>query len=115
MSNVFIAFQKNEDSRAIVNAILADNPNAITRFVLVALPGQQPERTGADKTTLMVQLPNDEAGALLSMLLGLATWIALEALGGADPFWPPQLAGMLMSLIGMLLGSLLPTFRMKSA
>ncbi len=29
MSNVFIAFQKNEDSRAIVNAILADNPGAI--------------------------------------------------------------------------------------
>ena len=28
MSNVFIAFQKNEDSRAIVNAILADNPGA---------------------------------------------------------------------------------------
>ena len=28
MSNVFIAFQK-KDSRAIVNAILADNPNAI--------------------------------------------------------------------------------------
>ena len=28
MSNVFIAFQKNEDSRAIVNAILADNPEA---------------------------------------------------------------------------------------
>lgn len=29
MSNVFIAFQKNEDSRAIIDAILADNPTAI--------------------------------------------------------------------------------------
>ncbi len=28
MSNVFIAFQRNEESRAIVNAILADNPGA---------------------------------------------------------------------------------------
>lgn len=28
MSNVFIAFQKNEESRAIVEAIVADNPNA---------------------------------------------------------------------------------------
>ena len=28
MSNVFIAFQANEDSRAIVDAILADNPKA---------------------------------------------------------------------------------------
>ena len=52
----------------IISDQVADNPNAITRFVLVALPGQQPERTGADKTTLMVKLPNDEAGALLSML-----------------------------------------------
>ena len=29
MSNVFIAFQKNEDTRCIVNAIVADNPAAI--------------------------------------------------------------------------------------
>ncbi len=29
MSNVFIAFQKNEETRSIVNAIVADNPEAI--------------------------------------------------------------------------------------
>ncbi|CAE6910955.1 Phenol hydroxylase P2 protein [Paraburkholderia domus] len=29
MSNVFIAFQVNEDSRSVVQAILADNPNAV--------------------------------------------------------------------------------------
>lgn len=29
MSNVFIAFQTNEESRCIVEAILEDNPNAI--------------------------------------------------------------------------------------
>ncbi len=52
----------------IISGEVADNPNAITRFIMAALPGQQPERTGADKTTLMVQLPSDEAGALLSML-----------------------------------------------
>lgn len=28
MSNVFIAFQANEESRPLVEAILADNPNA---------------------------------------------------------------------------------------
>jgi phenol hydroxylase P2 protein len=28
MSNVFIAFQVNEESRPVVDAILADNPNA---------------------------------------------------------------------------------------
>ncbi len=29
MSNVFIAFQTNEETRCIVDAIIADNPNAI--------------------------------------------------------------------------------------
>ena len=46
---------------------VADNRGAITRFIVVGPPGRQPDRTGADKTTLMVQLPHDEAGALLSM------------------------------------------------
>ena len=44
MSNVFIAFQKNEDSRAIVNAILADNPTAIVSdqpaMVKIDVPGR---------------------------------------------------------------------------
>ncbi|KWF26999.1 monooxygenase [Burkholderia diffusa] len=35
MSNVFIAFQVNEDSRSIVDAIVADNPRA----VVVESPG----------------------------------------------------------------------------
>ena len=50
-----------------------DNPNAMTRFVLVGLPGELPERTGADKTTLVVHLPDNESGALLSMLEQFAT------------------------------------------
>ncbi|MEN9905378.1 MAG: Phenol hydroxylase protein [Pseudomonadota bacterium] len=29
MSNVFIAFQANEESRPVVDAIVADNPNAV--------------------------------------------------------------------------------------
>ena len=29
MSNVFIAFQRNEETRGIVDAILADNPGAV--------------------------------------------------------------------------------------
>ncbi|MGO1592312.1 MAG: prephenate dehydratase [Ancrocorticia sp.] len=52
----------------ILSSDVADNPHAVTRFIMAALPGRQPERTGADKTTLMVQLPSDEAGALLTML-----------------------------------------------
>jgi phenol hydroxylase P2 protein len=43
MSNVFIAFQKNEESRAIVEAIVADNPTAIVNeqpaMVKVDVPG----------------------------------------------------------------------------
>ncbi|WP_126416335.1 prephenate dehydratase [Trueperella bialowiezensis] len=47
---------------------VADNPDAVTRFVLIGKVGKLPERTGSDKTTLMVQLATDEAGALLNML-----------------------------------------------
>ncbi|MCL2454883.1 MAG: prephenate dehydratase [Micrococcales bacterium] len=47
---------------------VADSDGLITRFVLVGHPGDVPPRTGADKTTLVVQLPDDESGALMSML-----------------------------------------------
>jgi Na+/proline symporter len=47
-------------------------------------------------------------GALMAMLLGVATWIPLELTATDDAFWPPQLAGLLMSLLGMVLGTLLP-------
>ncbi|WP_114968196.1 MmoB/DmpM family protein [Rhodoferax ferrireducens] len=33
MSNVFIAFQRNEETRCIVDAILADNPNAVVSMM----------------------------------------------------------------------------------
>lgn len=32
MSNVFIAFQRNEETRCIVDAIVVDNPNAVVNF-----------------------------------------------------------------------------------
>ena len=47
---------------------VADNPGAITRFVLVARPGSVPPPTGADKTTIQVALPVNESGALLTLL-----------------------------------------------
>lgn len=47
---------------------VADNPSALTRFVVVGPPGEVPPRTGADKTSLVVHLPDNEAGALLAML-----------------------------------------------
>lgn len=52
----------------VLAAGVADNPGAVTRFVKVTRPGRVPEPTGADKTTLMVQLPHDRSGALLDML-----------------------------------------------
>ncbi|MGY4644648.1 prephenate dehydratase [Cellulomonas sp. URHB0016] len=47
---------------------VADNVAALTRFVVVGHPGDVPPPTGADKTTLVVHLPDNEAGALLAML-----------------------------------------------
>ncbi len=46
-------------------------------------------------------------GALLSIILGLSVWLLMEAFHPSE-IWPPQLAGLLMSVCGMLLGSLLP-------
>ena len=51
--------------------------------------------------------PATRQGALASMVLGLASWIALE-IRAPDGFWPPQLVGVLVSLGAMVLGSLLP-------
>jgi prephenate dehydratase len=47
---------------------IEDNAGAVTRFVLVSRPAPPPPRTGADKTTLVVHLAEDHAGALLEML-----------------------------------------------
>jgi len=46
-------------------------------------------------------------GALLSIAMGLISWMAMEILQ-PDTYWPPQLVGLLMSVTGMLAGSLLP-------
>ena len=52
---------------------IGDNPGAVTRFVLVSRPGALPERTGADKTTVVVPLPEDRPGALMEILDQFAT------------------------------------------
>jgi Na+/proline symporter len=46
-------------------------------------------------------------GALAAVLLGLGSWILCEYFA-PDGLWPPQLVGVLMSLGGMVCGSLLP-------
>lgn len=51
-------------------------------------------------------------GALSSIILGLSSWIWLEY-QAPEGLWPPQLVGVLMSLSGMVLGSLLPQLAKK--
>ncbi|WP_353828480.1 prephenate dehydratase [Agromyces sp. SYSU T0242] len=52
---------------------IGDNPNAMTRFVLVSRSRRIPPRTGADKTSVIVELPDDEPGSLLAMLEQFST------------------------------------------
>ena len=48
----------------------------------------------------------NRAGALTSMVAGLAVWIALEILA-PEGICPPQLAGLGAAIVGMIAGSLL--------
>ncbi|HET9113080.1 MAG TPA: sodium:solute symporter, partial [Burkholderiales bacterium] len=48
-------------------------------------------------------------GALLAIFAGTGSWLWLEIFN-PNGLWPPQLFGLLMSLAGMLAGSLLPNF-----
>ena len=46
-------------------------------------------------------------GAMLSIVLGVGAWLAMEYLK-PETYWPPQLIGLLFSLSGMFIGSMLP-------
>ncbi|MCU1570199.1 MAG: Prephenate dehydratase [Naasia sp.] len=52
---------------------IGDNPNAVTRFVLVSRTTRLPARTGADKTSVIAELPEDRSGALLELLEQFST------------------------------------------
>jgi prephenate dehydratase len=52
---------------------IGDNPNAVTRFVLVSRGNEIPARTGADKTSIIAELPVDRPGALLELLEQFST------------------------------------------
>jgi len=47
---------------------IADNPDAVTRFVLVSRPGPVGPATGADKTTMVLFMRENHPGALLEIL-----------------------------------------------
>lgn len=52
---------------------IGDNPNAVTRFVLVSTSTEIPAPTGADKTSVIAELPDDHPGALLELLEQFST------------------------------------------
>ncbi len=60
---------------AVLAEDIGDNPNAVTRFVLVAKAGSlpMPSPTGADKTSIVADLPADRPGTLLELLEQFAT------------------------------------------
>ncbi len=47
---------------------IGDRTGAVTRFVLVGRPGELPEQTGADKTTVVIYQYDDHTGGLLELL-----------------------------------------------
>lgn len=53
-------------------------------------------------------------GGLLAVLFGLITWITCEMIW-PDGTMPPQLAGLCASIIGMLIGGLVPSQFLKAA
>lgn len=59
------------DLEVLVDGI-ADNDEASTRFVVVQRPGAIPARTGADKTSLVLYIKANRAGALLEILTEFA-------------------------------------------
>ena len=65
------AAAKNYGLKVIAENI-GDNENAITRFVLVEAPGEQPKATGTDRTSLAVFIAIDHAGAILEILTEFA-------------------------------------------
>jgi Na+/proline symporter len=49
-------------------------------------------------------------GAMVAIFLGVATWLSLLLVGPDDPLVPAQLAGVLASAFGMIVGSLMRQF-----
>ncbi|TXT36343.1 MAG: monooxygenase component MmoB/DmpM [Comamonadaceae bacterium] len=56
MSNVFIAFQRNEETRCIVDAILADNPNAVANMQPAMVKIDAPDTMVVRRSTVEEQM-----------------------------------------------------------
>ena len=57
----------------VLHEDIGDNSGAVTRFVLIARPGQLPAPTGADKTSVVLFQREDHPGGLLELLEQFAT------------------------------------------
>ncbi len=56
MSNVFIAFQRNEETRCIVDAILADNPLAVANMQPAMVKVDAPDEIVIRRSTVEEQI-----------------------------------------------------------
>ena len=56
MSNVFIAFQRNEETRCIVDAIVADNPDAIVNMQPAMVKVDVPSRLVVRRSSVEEQM-----------------------------------------------------------
>jgi Na+/proline symporter len=54
-------------------------------------------------------------GAITAIIFGLASWGLLELTHQDGDLWPPQLAGLLISALGMMIGSLLPPLNKRDS
>ena len=52
---------------------IGENKQAQTRFIQIGLAADLPKPTGADKTSVIVELPSDQPGSLLAMLEQFST------------------------------------------
>ena len=52
---------------------IGENKQAQTRFIQIGLAGELPKPSGADKTSVIVELPSDQPGSLLAMLEQFST------------------------------------------
>jgi len=56
MSNVFIAFQRNEETRCIVDAIVADNPQAVVNLQPAMVKVDVPDQMVIRRSTVEEQI-----------------------------------------------------------
>lgn len=63
----------NHFKLATIAKNIGENKKAQTRFIQIGLAGELPRPTGADKTSVIVELPTDRPGTLLEMLEQFAT------------------------------------------